>query len=109
MTSRQYRNKTQKRTNKSRKNTTRKSLLSINSITWHPRGISKKSINKKDLPSIMKSNTIISNRSRARGNQVYLFPPKREDYKISKYKDFNNSDKIIDECIKKFFIQRNNL
>lgn len=102
MTSRQYRNKTQKRTNKSRKNTTRKSLLSINSITWHPRGISKKSINKKDLPSIMKSNTIISNRSRARGNQVYLFPPKREDYKISKYKDFNNSDKIIDECIKSF-------
>ena len=62
MTSRQYRNKTQKRTNKSRKNTTRKSLLSINSITWHPRGISKKSINKKDLPSIMKSNTIMSNR-----------------------------------------------
>lgn len=78
MTSRQYRNKTQKRTNRSRRNTTRKSLLFINSITWHPRGISKKSINKKDLPSIMKSNTTMSTHSRARGNQGYLFPPKRE-------------------------------
>lgn len=76
---------------------TRKKTNRLGSFTWSPHGISKESIQKGTLPSLNKNGLKSLNKSRARG---YAFPPSKQDYSITKFKDFTDSDKIIEECIK---------
>lgn len=77
---------------------TRKNYSNIKNINWQPRGIYKLSIQKNNTPLI--SQTIQRSFRKSIGRGKYSFPPKREDYKINKYKEFKDSSKIIDECIK---------
>ena len=76
---------------------TKKLHSNINKINWHPRGISKLYFKK---TSITPMSMPTGNSNKISVGRGYTFPPQREDYIIKKYKDFNNSSKVIDECIK---------